>query len=204
MTRSTHPDVKSPGRRFRLAVAGIQAAVVALVAFAAVTAPTADARPSEKLRQSFVIERLDIYDSFLSNACGTTVTAVISGDQERKIVLGKNGRVAARENKTFDGQIQWYSEATGKSYSSRLKNKSEIEYPQGIELFLPAHVTVTGSNGGTFPVDDGPPGHGKFEYDAVIYAIDDEGFPYHFVDGEPTWTGPQFDKATARICAALA
>ena len=86
----------------------------------------------------------------------------------------------------------------------RAAQRSRIEYPQGVADWpAPAHVTVTGSNGGTFPVGDGPPGHGKFEYEAQIYSVDPDGFPYTFVDSDPTWTGKGFDRATDKLCAAL-
>jgi hypothetical protein len=105
---------------------------------------------------------------------------------------------------TVDGEITWYAPATGKTYSDELHNRSRIEYPQGVDDWpAPAHVTVTGSHGGTFPVGDGPPGQGKFEYEAQIYSVDPDGFPYIFVDSEPTWTGGNFDRANEKICAAL-
>jgi hypothetical protein len=203
MIVSAHPGAGSPHRRIRPLLASLQVVVIALVAFAAVMAPTAGAEPNRVLTFSFEIENGSIYDSALSRACGTTIVAGLSGVVERKVVLGKNGNVAAHETKTFDGQITWFNQAAGTSYTDKLKSTSRIEYPEGIDLFLPAHVTVTGRNGGTFPVAGGPPGTGKFEYDALIYATDDEGFPYIFETSDPTWTGPSFDNATARICAAL-
>jgi hypothetical protein len=175
------------------------------VAVAAVLAPTANAAPDRKLEYSFHLDELNIYDPYLTNACGFEVVGLVSGDFERKLELPKGKSVAARETSKFRGNMTWINRATGRSYSDKVENTSKIEYPQGIDLWLPAHVTVTGSHGGTFPVGDGPPGPGRFEYDAVIYATDWEtGFPYIFVDGQPTWTGKSFDRATEKVCAALA
>ena len=82
-------------------------------------------------------------------------------------------------------------------------NRTRVDFPEGIELFKPAHVTVTGSHGGTFPIGGGPAGHGTLEYDAFVYAVDDEGFPYWDVLGGPTSMRGDFDRTADRICAAL-
>jgi hypothetical protein len=203
MTAITPVGARNPRARIQTLLACLLLAGLALVSLAAVIAPTANAGPDRTLRSSFHIDELNIYDPVLSNACGFEVVALITGDVERKLELGNGKRIAAHETKKFDGTITWIARASGKTYTDKIENRSKIEYPQGIDLFVSAHVTVTGSHGGTFPVAGGPPGNGKFEYDAQIYAIDDEGFPYIFETSEPTWTGRSFDRATEKICARL-
>jgi len=69
---------------------------------------------------------------------------------------------------------------------------------------LSAHVTVTGTHPGTFPAEGGAPGHGKYEYEAGFLpgGLPDD-FPFVFQIGDGTWDGNSFDRATAKICAAL-
>jgi hypothetical protein len=180
-------------------------AALAFVSVAAVIAPTASAGPDRTMKLSFRFDDLNIYDPVLTEACGFEVVALVSGEVERKLERGKGrGDVAARETTTFDGSITWIARESGKTYTDKIENRSKIEYPQGVDDFwLPAHVTVTGSHGGTFPVGAGSPGHGRFEYDAVIYSADPEGFPYITPVSDPIFDGRGFEKATARICAAL-
>jgi hypothetical protein len=182
-------------------------AALAIVAITAALAPTANAvpKPERTLTQSFSMDNLNIYDLQLSTACGTEIDALISFTQERKLVLGTETRLAAHETMTVDGTITWYAPATGNSYSDTLHSRSQIEYPQGVSDWpAPAHVTVTGRNGGTFPYDGyGYPGNGKFEYDAQIYSTDWDGFPYYFAVSEPDWTRNSFEHATQTICTAL-
>ena len=179
---------------------------IALVGIAAAIAPTANAGAKERtLTQSFSMDNLNTFDLQLTTACGIEVDALISFTQERKLVLGTDRRPAAHEMLTVDGTITWYAPETGKSYSDKLHSRSRIEYPQGVSDWpAPAHVTVTGRNGGTFPYDGyGFPGHEKFEYDAQIYSVSSEGFPYIFAVSEPDWTAKGFERATEKICAAL-
>ena len=69
-----------------------------------------------------------------------------------------------------------------------------IDYPEGIELWKPARVTVTGLHGGTFPIGGGPAGKlGTLVYDATVYATDDEGFPYWFTEGGPSSMSGNFE-----------
>ena len=181
--------------------------VLTIVGLTAVIAPIAAAGPKERtLTQSFSMDNLGTYDLQLTTACGTEVDAVISFTQERTLVLGTDRRPAARETMDVDGTITWSAPATGKSYSDEVHSRSRIEYPQGVADWpAPAHVTVTGRNGGTFPYEGyGFPGHGKFEYDAQIYSVDPDGFPYIFPVSEPDWTHKSFEHATEKICAALA
>jgi hypothetical protein len=198
MTRSTD---NAPSRLSR-----ILAALLALVAIAAVTAPTAAADRNRPLRTSLELQ-LDIFDPYLTEACGTEVTANLSGLLEKKVFVGNEDGahgVAAHEIDTFRGEITWFAEDTGKSYSSALVNRLRIDYPEGIDLFAPARITVTGRHGGTFPIGGGPPGRGTLVYDAIIFAVDDEGFPYTFVTGDPISMSGNFERTTRRICAALA
>jgi hypothetical protein len=180
-------------------------AALALVSLAAVIAPAANAGPDRTMKMSFHLDELNLWDRALSEACGFEVVALVEGEIEKKLERGKGpGGVAARETQTFDGTITWIARASGNTYTDKIENRSKIEYPQGVDDFwLPAHVTVTGSHGGTFPFGGGMPGNGKFEYDAIIYSADPEGFPYITPVSDPIYEGRGFERATAKICAAL-
>jgi hypothetical protein len=182
-------------------------AALAIVGIAAAIAPTANAAPKDDrtLTQSFSMDDLNIFDLQLTTACGTEVDALLSFTQERKLVLGTDRDPAAHETMTVKGEITWYAPETGKTYSDKLDSRSRIDYPQGVADWpAPAHVTVTGRNGGTFPYEGyGFPGNGRFEYDAQIYSTDWDGFPYSFPLSEPDWTRHGFERATEKICAAL-
>jgi hypothetical protein len=180
-------------------------AVLALAAIAAVAASAASAEQSRQLRMSEEVH-LNIYDSYLSGACGFEVVAELSGLDERKLVLAKEGSDSAPafEVETFVGEITWYARETMKPYTAPLVNRLKIDYPEGVELWKPARITVTGQNGGTFPIGGGPAGKGTLVYDATVYAVDwDTGFPYWFVNGGPISQSGNFERETARICAAL-
>jgi hypothetical protein len=179
------------------------AAVVAIAAVAAPTAATAAADAQRVLTTTIQIPRLEIHDAYLSNACGLDVSARISGRLDKKVVFDDADENApARESDWFVGRITWFTDA-GKSYSSTFANRSRIEYPEGIGLFKPARIKLTGAHGGTFPIGDGPPGRGLLVYDAFVYAIDEAGFPLTAVLGDPIEQDGNFEGATARICAAL-
>jgi hypothetical protein len=176
-----------------------------LLAVAAIAPMAASAATTHKkpLRSSLEIPELNIYDAHLSQKCGFDVVATLSGEQERTIWTGRRPTDPAHEIARFDGRIEWLNEANGKTYADGMRNTLHIRYPQGIELFKPAKVTVTGSHGGTFPIGGGPAGTGVLVYDATIYAIDDEGFTYWSVDGDPKLTVGNFKGTAKRICAAL-
>jgi hypothetical protein len=193
MTRHTHSPFQTAPRMLAL--------VLALAAVAAVLAPVAAARPNAPLRSSEEVD-LNIYDAYLSQQCGVEVVATLSGTQERRIYRGRNETSPARELTTFDGKITWLARATGRSYADRMSSVLHISYPEGIELFKPARVTVTGRHGGTFPIGGGPAGSGILVYDATVYA-EDRGFPYWFVDGDPIFQHGTFAWATKRICDRL-
>jgi hypothetical protein len=190
-----HNPLRGRARTFAL--------LLALAAVVAVAAPAASANYTPPLRSSEEVS-LEIYDAHLSQACDTEVFATLSGVYERKLVLGQAEGDAAYGVDTFAGQITWFSRTSGKSYSDGIRSKLQIQYPEGVELFAPARVTVTGRHGGTFPIGGGPAGYGVLVYDATVYAIDDQGFAYWFVNGDPISAGGNFDATAARICAALA
>jgi hypothetical protein len=174
---------------------------VALAAVAVVAAPGASAHGKPPLRSSLTMT-LEIYDAYTSQACGQDVFANVTFTEQRNVFLGETTASPARELTTYDGDIQWFVRGTGKSYSDKLKSVLSISYPQGIELWAPARVTVVGRNGGTFPIGDSPAGTGLLVYDATVNA-EDQGFPYWFVNGGPIAKLGTFDFTTQRICAAL-
>jgi hypothetical protein len=172
-----------------------------VLALAAVAAPAASAHGEAPLRSSEKVE-LNIYDAHLSQACGVEVVATLSGTQRRTVYHGRDAASPAREIATFDGRITWLARESGKTYADRMGSVLHIAYPEGIELFKPARVTVVGEHGGTFPIGGGPAGTGILVYDATVYAEAD-GFPYWFVNGDPTVQRGTFDWTTRRICAQL-
>ena len=174
--------------------------LLVLVAFAATTASTATAAPP--LSDSLELE-LEIFDLDTATACGASVFASVSGTVERQLYLAGDGTVE-RQVETFRGRITWFTRDSDKSFSSAIVNRSVIEFPEGVDLFKPVRITVTGTHGGTFPTGGGPAGSGMLVYDGFMYAQDDAGFVYTAVDGAPTSANGNFEAATRRICQALA
>jgi hypothetical protein len=188
-------------------VVGLLALVVlAVVATLAVIAPTASAGKDRTRKHTFTLPDIQIGDPYLSQACGIDVRAIVGGTFDEKLVLGTDRNPAVRETSKFDGHITWFAmDAPEKAYSDRIENVSRIDFPEGIEGYgLSAHVTVTGTHPGTFPAEGGAPGHGKYEYEAGFLpgGLPDD-FPFVFQIGDGTWDGNSFDRATAKICAAL-
>jgi hypothetical protein len=180
---------------------GTLGVVLALAAVAAVAVPAADAQRVQPLRSSLTMS-LDIYDQYLTGACGFEVSADVDFTERRTVFPGADSASPASELATYDGTITWNARERAKTYTSPLKVALTIAYPQGIDLFKPARVTVVGSNGGTFPIGGGPPGLGVLVYNATIYSVD-QGFPYWFVEGDPISKLGLFDFTTHRICSAL-
>ena len=204
MNGHAYPDRPIPRAQAGYVAACLVLAAVAVVAVLAVIAPTANAGPDRTITGSIHFDELGLSDAWLSEACGFEVVAVFAGDIERKLVVGNGRKVAARETQTVDGTITWIARESGRSISDKIENRSRVEYPEGVDSFpLPAHVTVTGSHGGTFPFGGGPPGNGKFEYDAQVYSGAPGELPYYFAVSEPTWDGKSFERATAKVCASL-
>jgi hypothetical protein len=186
----------------------IRVALLALVALAAVTAlaaPAASANSTPPLRSTLAMD-LEMFDLHVSTACDKWVFANVSFVEERKIIFEKDG--SAREVATVDGRIEWFTRDSGKSYSSKIVNKTVIDYPEGIDLFKPAKITVTVYHGNTFPVGDILPGRGTVAWDGLVYATTDEGIPFYFTEGPPVSMSGGFAasmaETTQRICAALA
>lgn len=193
MTRHLHNPSRTASRMLAL--------LLTVAAVAAVAAPVAAARPHAPLRSSEEVN-LNIYDAHLSQQCGVEVVATLSGTQERRIDRGRTATSPARELTTFDGKITWLARASGKSYTDRMSSVLHISYPEGIELFKPARVTVIGRHGGTFPIGGGPAGTGILVYDATVYA-EDQGVPYWFVNGDPVSQHGNFAGTARRICDRL-
>jgi len=171
------------------------------VVCASVAVPAASSHGTAPLRSTEKVE-LNIYDAYLSQHCGIEVVGTLSGVERRTVYRGREATSPAREVTTFDGRITWQNRATGATYSDRMASVLHIAYPEGIELFKPARITVVGQHGGTFPIGGGPAGTGVLVYDATVYAEAD-GFPYWFVEGDPVVQRGTFDWTTRRICARL-
>lgn len=172
-----------------------------LAAIAVAAAPAASARTSPPLRSTETFT-LNIYDAYLSRACGVEVVATLTATEQRNVFPGADEASPAREITTYDGEITWLARASGATYSDKLKSVVTIAYPQGIEIGKPARVTVIGRNGGTFPIGGGPAGTGILVYEATVYASD-QGFPYWFLNGDAVRSLGTFDLTARRICAAL-
>jgi hypothetical protein len=105
---------------------------------------------------------------------------------------------------SFDGEITWRTD-DGSTHSSRIHSEMTIEFPDGIDFFKPARITVTGRHGAALLIGGaGPPGSGKLEYDGFIFSLDEDGFVSWAVEGDPTWMSGNFENEARRICAALA
>jgi hypothetical protein len=178
--------------------------LLALFAVAAVIVPTAGANPNAPVRSSFELPDLEIFDLHLTTACGgTRVFANVSGTVDRTLYFDNDGNVD-HAIEALHGRITWFTRGTGTSYSSSIVNRSRIDFPEGVDFFAPATITVTGHHGGTFPIGGGPPGGGTLKYNAFIYTIGDDGFPYTAVEGDPISMSGNFEGTTRRICEALA
>jgi hypothetical protein len=178
----------------------IRILLLALLALAAATAPTASAQAP--LHDSLELE-LETFDLHATTACETWVFANVSGVLERRLYFTNDGAVD-RQVETFRGRITWYTRGSDKAYSSAIVNKSLIEFPEGVDLFKPVRITVTGMHGGVFPIGGGPAGTGTLVYEGFMYAQDDEGFVYTAVEGDPISMSGNFEATNRRICEALA
>jgi hypothetical protein len=175
--------------------------LLALVAFAAVLAPTATAKGGP-VTDSLDLQ-LEIFDLSASTACGLDVFANLEGTIDRRLYVGKDGK-PAYQIEAFHGRIEWFTRGTGKSYSSSIVNRTRIDFVGGTdELFTPVVVTTTGEHGGVFPIGGGPAGHGTLVYDGFWYAQDDAGFLYWATDGPPVSMSGNFETTNRRICKAL-
>ena len=179
--------------------------LTALLAALAVVALAAPAGATTATPETNVLEMdLEIFDLHLTTACGGAwVFADVSFRLEQRVQRDRSGNVVQLKE-TVRGDIEWFVRGTGKSYTSELDSTTIVTFPEGVDFFAPAKITVTGRNGGTFPIGGGPAGHGKLEYDGFVYSVGDEGVPYWTTEGDPVSAEGNFAKATERICAALA
>jgi hypothetical protein len=179
----------------------IRILLLALVAFAAVAAPTASASDRAPMRITLPLE-LQIFDLHATTVCGFEVLADVDGEFERRVYFKANGEIDYQVE-AFHGRITWYTRAGDKSYTSALVNRTRIDFPEGVELFKPVRVTVSGLHAGSFPIGGGPAGNGTLVYDGFMYADTDEGV-FWATDGDPISTSGNFETTNRRICAALA
>jgi hypothetical protein len=174
--------------------------LLAVLAVVALAAPAGATTASPSLPEY----EFEIFDLHLTTACGGTwVFANVSFTEDVKVHRDESGNVE-RLKITTRGEIEWFTRGTGKSYTEELYNRTVVTFPEGVDYFKPARITVTGRNGGAFPIGGGPPGHGTLVYDGFIFGLDDEDVPYWTTEGDPVSAEGNFAKETARICAALA
>jgi hypothetical protein len=176
--------------------------VFAVLAIAAVAVPAASAKPQSGDTAHLDID-LEIFDLATSTACDADVFANVSVSITSRIHRDRTGAVDSLDE-TFHGTIQWFTRGTGKSYSSNLEVLVHSEFPEGVDFFKPAKITVIGKNGGVFPIGGGPAGTGILHYDGFIYTVGDDDRPYVTTEGDPIWKVGDFTSTTNRICAALA
>ena len=173
--------------------------LVAALALVALTAP-AGATPPTTIGLDL---ELEIFDLHASSVCEADVFANVSGTFERRAHRNESGDVV-RVTETFHGQIEWFTRGSGKSYASSIDSVTTATFPEGVDFFTPAKITVVGRNGGPFPIGGGPAGSGRLDYDGFIYTVDDEGVPSFATEGDPIAVVGNFTSTTERICAALA
>ena len=156
-------------------------AALAVVAVLAVIAPTANAGKDRTIEESFTLDRPADRRLVAHGACGFEVGAYRQRHARRQ--ARARHRPEARRARDVEVRRPHHLDrgGAGKTYTDEIENTSKIEFPEGVDDFgLPAHVTVTGSHGGTFPVGDGPPGHGKFEYEAGFLIGGPDELPFVF------------------------
>jgi hypothetical protein len=173
----------------------------AALALVAVAAPAAGAKAStspDRLQLD-----LEIFDLDTSTACGADVFANVSFVSDRHVRRDRTGAVRS-VTETYHGSIEWFTRGTGKSYSSRIEALVRNDFPEGVDFFKPARITVVGRNGGVFPIGGGPAGDGILVYNGFIYSLDDEDVPYTTTEGDPIVKLGNFTTTTKRICRALA
>lgn len=176
--------------------------LLAVLAIAAVAVPAASAKPRPDDTAHLDID-LEIFDLATSTACNADVFANVSVSITSRLHRDRSGAVDSMDE-TYRGKIQWFTRGTGKSYSSTIEALVHNEFPEGVDFFKPAKITVVGKNGGVFPIGGGPAGTGILRYNGFIYTVGDDDRPYVTTDGDPVWKLGDFALATKRICAALA
>ena len=82
----------------------------------------ASAHKNPKLRFTETFT-LNIYDAYLSNACGVEVVATLTATEERTVFPGADEDSPASERTTYDGDITWLAPASGATYSDELKSR---------------------------------------------------------------------------------
>ena len=196
MTRSPSNPLRALSRTVRL--------LLALVALAAVVAPAASAHGQARAVAvvgeggAEHLRRLPEPGVRQSRSSPT-----LSGTERRTIYRGRTATSPAHELTTFDGRITWqvagdrqvvHATAWRACCTSPTRRASSSSS-------RPASRS-SGQHGGTFPIGGGPAGTGVLVYDATVYAEAD-GFPYWFVNGDPTFQRGTFDATAKRICARL-
>ena len=177
--------------------------VVAVLAIAAVAIPAAGARSQQPGDTTHLDIDLEIFDLATSTTCNADVFANVSVSITSRVQRDRTGAVVSLDE-TYHGRIQWFTRGTGKSYSSNIEALVHSEFPEGVDFFKPAKITVIGKNGGVFPIGGSPAGAGVLVYDGFIYSVGDGDYPYVTTDGDPILKLGDFSSTTKRICAALA
>lgn len=174
------------------------AALAALVA--AVIIPSASgARP---IHETVTFEDITFPDSYLSDACGTTVLDTLSATLTVTLFPATSG-APAHEVDTISGSITYSAPDTGNSVSLAMNGTSHAVYPEGIAVGAPALVTINGANTASL-TGVAPPGSGQLVANATIVAIDDLGVPITaFATSDIVSLDGNYAGSTAAICTAL-
>ena len=183
-------------KRFRIVLLAL-AAVATLVAAAAPTATAANLRltRSRSTSRSTTSTRRPL----AARSCSRTCRGRSSGTCTSKATAALTGR--SRRSKA--GSRGSYGTATNVLVPDLDQDRDRL--PERRRLFNPVRITLTGTNGGVFPIFDGPAGSGELVYDGFMYSQDwDTGFVYWANEGPPLSRSGDFDQATQRICDALA
>lgn len=178
---------------------GFAAALVALIA--AIVIPAAAA--SAPIHEVIVFSDVTYPDSYLSDACGTTVLDTVSVSLSVTFFPAAHGLPAHEVDTLTHGSITYSSSDTGNSVTRSMSGTSHAVYPEGTDPGDPALMTMTGVNTSSF-TGTAPPGSGQLVANGTIGFLDDLGVPVTFFEtSDIVSTRGTYAATTAAICAAL-
>ena len=169
-------------------------------------APTANAgkdRTIEGRRSRCPSSNID--DAWLSRACGFDVSASSSGTFDAQA----RARHRPESRRARDVEVRRLHHLdrgrVGQDVLRQDREHVEDRVPRGRRRLRASRARHRHGQprGGSFPVGGGPPGHGKFEYEAGFLVGGPDELPFVFAVSEGTWDSKSFDRATEKICAKL-